>query len=319
MVTALCVAALVLFVYTAADNRSIAVRHVDLAHPDLPEGFDGFTMVQVTDLHGRWFGTAQTGLVDRIRALFPDLVLFTGDYVLHAGDTSVRAAEAVVDIVEGLRPDIPCCLVLGNYEGTGEYSFYPPGRANPADLLIAAGARHVYPALRIDREGDHIWLSDWSRAAYSVAGRAWPGSPLFPQSLDETTDFIIAVTHRPLALESPSARRVALDPDLVGMAGALADAAIRAGELPWKINIAGHTHGGQIRLPLVGPVTSPNDRGFVWRLFPRQGDRYVLGSWTDPQGRVRSIAAGLGASGPPGLRFRFDDTPELLVIRLRRG
>jgi uncharacterized protein len=311
--------ALVLFTYTAVENRLIAVRDVTLTHPDLPAAFAGYTIVQVTDLHGRVFGERESALIARIRSISPDLVLLTGDYVLHAGDTSPEAVEPVLDLVRGLVPDIPCAFVLGNYEGAGEYSFYPPGDGGLADLLTSAGALHIYPALRIDRGADHIWLSDWSRTPYSLPGLAWPGSPAFPSTLRGGNDFIIAVTHRPLDLESPSAKRSALDPRYVGMAGTLADGPMRAGELSWKINLAGHTHGGQVRLPLIGPLTSPNDKGFLWQLFPRKGDRYVLGTWTDARGRVRSISSGLGASGPWGLRFRFDDTPELLVLHLAGG
>jgi predicted MPP superfamily phosphohydrolase len=316
----LAVAALVLLVYVAADNRRLVVREVTLSHPDLPPAFDGFTIVQVTDLHQRRFGEGQSGLIAAIEAVPHDLVLLTGDYTQHARDGSLDAAGPLLELVRGLKAGSPCCFVLGNYEGAGEYSFYPPDRANPGDLLAAAGARHIYPALRVDRGPDHIWLSDWSSAAYSLPGLAWPGSPTFPTELDVASDFIIAVTHRPLDLENPWRKNQSMDPSWVGMGGTMVDRFARSGELPWKMSISGHTHGGQFRLPGLGPLVSPNDRGYLpLDLLPRSGDLYVWGTWTDEQGRPRSISSGLGASGPPGLRFRLFDTPEVVVIHLRRG
>ena len=313
-------AASALLVYTAVDNRRIVVREVTLSHPDLPPAFDGFTIVQVSDLHQRRFGQGQSDLIAAIESLPHDLVLLTGDYTQLTWDESPAAAGPLLELVRGLTPGEPCCFVLGNYEGAGDYSFYPPGRTNPGDLLAAAGASQIYPALMVDRGADHIWLSDWSSAPYARPGLAWPGSPTFPTDLDVAHDFIIAVTHRPMDLENPWRKNQAMDPDWVGMAGTMADAFMLSGELPWKMNISGHTHGGQFRLPGLGPLTSPNERGYLpLDLLPRTGDLYIRGTWTDGQGRVRSISSGLGASGPPGLRFRLFDTPEIVVIHLRKG
>ena len=313
-------AASALLVYTAVDNRRIVVREVTLSHPDLPPAFDGFTIVQVSDLHQRRFGQGQSDLIAAIEAVPHDLVLLTGDYTQLTWDESPAAAGPLLELVRGLTPGEPCCFVLGNYEGAGDYSFYPPGRTNPGDLLAAAGASQIYPALMVDRGADHIWLSDWSSAPYARPGLAWPGSPTFPTDLDVAHDFIIAVTHRPMDLENPWRKNQAMDPDWVGMAGTMADAFMLSGELPWKMNISGHTHGGQFRLPGLGPLTSPNERGYLpLDLLPRTGDLYIRGTWTDGQGRVRSISSGLGASGPPGLRFRLFDTPEIVVIHLRKG
>lgn len=78
----------------------IDINEVEVAIPDLPEGFDGFRIAQFSDLHTGTFGTDTTftsRLVDEINALDADLIAFTGDIV------NSRSEE----IIPHLRPLTP--------------------------------------------------------------------------------------------------------------------------------------------------------------------------------------------------------------------
>lgn len=70
----------------------------------------------------------------------------------------------------------------------------------------------------------------------------------------------------------------------------------RLTEVDYDLSISGHTHGGQVRLPLLGAVYVEG-KG----LFPQEEDSAGLHS--DGQGRYNYISTGLGASGFPGFRF----------------
>jgi len=68
--------------------------------------------------------------------------------------------------------------------------------------------------------------------------------------------------------------------------------------------LSGHTHGGQVRLPLLGAL-----------LLPTLGQKYVQG-WFRRAGIQLNVNRGIGTSGLP---FRFDCPPEITVITLRRS
>lgn len=94
---------------------SIDERHVEISRADVPEGFDGFRIVQLSDLHVGSYGSDTafvSRLVDRVNALNPDLIVFTGDVV------NARSAEMepFVDILGRLHAPYGVYSVLGNHD-----------------------------------------------------------------------------------------------------------------------------------------------------------------------------------------------------------
>lgn len=81
--------------------------------------------------------------------------------------------------------------------------------------------------------------------------------------------------------------------------------------IDWDVSINGHTHGGQIHLPFIGPVASPN-----YGLFP--GKINVTGIH-EKNGHIQYVGYGLGVSGPKIFRFRFLNPPAIGLITLSRG
>jgi predicted MPP superfamily phosphohydrolase len=325
-------AALVIAGYTVWDNSRFGVSTVTLAHPGLPAAFEGYRIVQVSDLHSARFGVGQGDLLAAIKAAKPDLILLTGDYT-DAWDGGAVDLSPVTELVRGLPSGVPVYYILGNWDARGAYGAGPELDTPLVKVLESSGAQSLYPYTRIERGTDHVWLTDWTQREFlgeasmraSLAGAIRDGfsrthvDGFFAAwwarqqaGHDPAKEFDIAVTHRPLDFADYDAE-LARDAKGLALVRAAGIEPQFAAEVDYDVNIAGHTHGGQFRLPFFGALVSPEGQ-----LFPPE--RLVAGLHADARGRVTYISRGLGAGGQvPWLRFRLFDTPELSVIVLHKG
>ena len=97
-------------------NNSIRTDTFAFAAPGLPGSFDGFRVVQLSDLHGKQFGVGNADLVAAVEAQSPDAVFLTGDLV-----DAHSSVEDAVPLIEGLVALAPVYYVTGNHEwGSGQ-------------------------------------------------------------------------------------------------------------------------------------------------------------------------------------------------------
>jgi uncharacterized protein len=134
--------------------RRIAVRQHVVALPHLPRAFDGFTLLQLTDLHidaAPGFGHA---LIEAVRGLSYDVCVLTGDYRAHTfGPHGAALSELTT-----LRPHLhdPVYAVLGNHD---TIRLVPP--------MEAIGYRFLLnESVAIDRDGASIYLAGIEDAHY---------------------------------------------------------------------------------------------------------------------------------------------------------
>lgn len=97
-------------------NNSLQTDEFAFAAPGLPDGFDGFRVVQLSDLHGKQFGEGNQKLIAAVAEQAPDAIFLTGDLV----DAHSSVSDAV-PLVEGLTAIAPVYYVTGNHEwGSGQ-------------------------------------------------------------------------------------------------------------------------------------------------------------------------------------------------------
>lgn len=254
------------------------VDRVQVRLARLPRAFDGFTIAQLSDIHFGPFlheGHLQR-VVEATNALNADLIALTGDYIsmplLSGQRRRMLATEDARDcarIMSGLRSRLGIVAVLGNHD----HGY------NPA-LVARYFENNGIPVLRnrstsIEANGARLWLAgvdDVVKRANDLP-RTLRGIPV-----DETT---VALVHEP-----DFADVVAAAPHRV------------------DLQLSGHSHGGQIRFPLLGaPV------------LPRLAQEYPWGLR-----RVRHMQLytnrGIGTIVLP---VRLDCPPEITLLTLRLG
>ena len=242
--------------------------------PHLPDAFAGLKVVQISDFHFAEFTEAFfiREVVRRVNALAPDLVLLTGDFVSRWPLPMPMAAKMSYHCA-ALLSELTCPLryaILGNHDAL-------VSAATVTDALETHGipvlANRYVP---LERDGQRLWL-----AGVKDILQQRPDLKLaLPQERDPFKEPVILMAHEPDYADHAVGHQV----DLV---------------------LSGHTHGGQIRIPLLPPL-----------LLPDLGRRYVHGLFQLRDGMQLYVNRGIGAVNLP-LRFRCP--PEITVLRLQPG
>ena len=254
--------------------------------PALPEGQQGMRVLHLSDLHLLPRHRRRSAWVRSLARLRPDLVVSTGDHL-----SSAAAVGLLVDTLGALTADgTPGVFVPGNND------WFTPVRPRAGDYLGGYGARRRRPDLPWDRAAEALVGAGWTdlrqrRIPLEVAGcplvltgtdDAHLGRDRYAEVAGPVDGFAIGVTHTPQ-------RR-------------LLDAFATDGH---ALVLAGHTHGGQLRLPLLGPATTNCD-------LPRSQAR-GLSRLPGRRGWLH-VSAGLGTS--PYLPVRLCCRPEATLLEL---
>jgi len=256
------------FVYYAhyIEPLDLQVTQMPLTLPRLDSAFDGYRIVQLSDIHmdtGMTYGRLIYAL-DRVNRLEPDLIAITGDFV--SANAHYDAAELAAGLSQ-LRARDGVFAVLGNHDHLSE-----PSRVR--DVLAAAGIVELPNAVSTIVRGEarlHICgVDDWTVGADRLDAvlAALPGEGA-----------AILLAHEPeFANESAPTGR-------------------------FDLQLSGHTHGGQINLPIPG----------LWTLITAvYADRRRAG-WYVKDGMQIYVNRGLGTIVLP---LRFNAPPEITVLTL---
>ncbi len=258
------------------ERHWIEITHRDVFIPGLPQAFDGFRIAQLSDIHMDEYTEAffLRDAVRHINSLNPDAVFLTGDYVTQGflpQKASIGAAWQCANLLNALE-----CphryAVVGNHDVLiGRQDIIAALTANGITVLDNA---HV----PIERDGARFWLAGLDDP---VEGNPDPGAAI-PASIRN-------VPHEPIILLCHA-------PDYAD------DLIIVPEGKAVSLMLSGHTHGGQIRLPILGAM-----------ILPELGHKYVEG-WYRIGSLQLYVNRGLGAIGVP---FRFDCPPEIALLTLR--
>ena len=241
-----------------------------LVFPDLPPGLDGLTLLHLSDLHaGMHLGEdMMQEIVAQANALRPDLIVQTGDMI----DISRSYIPAYVRAFRELSAPFGVVTVLGNHDRyTGEREVIQ-GCRDAGQVFVQNGChvveRHGAVLALLGIDDPHNWTADDPQQAdVDAALRAAPPNA-----------FHVLLAHRPGAWDTAAPRGIPL-------------------------TLAGHIHGGQFYLPLIG--WSPGS------LITK----YVTGHCQRGNSQLH-VSRGIGVVGVP---IRVFAPPEIELFELRRG
>jgi predicted MPP superfamily phosphohydrolase len=247
--------------------RTFAIRN-------LPDAFVGFRLVQISDIHLEEFTEAWflEEIVRQVNALQPELVLLTGDFVSRGPRPlpfAWHAAGICAEVLTGIRAP-QRFAILGNHDaGVGASHVTDPLQAHGTPFLIDS-------FVPIERGSDRIWLcgSDDAGIDHPDLSRAIPADPRAP---------VLFLCHEP-----DYADKVVLHPRYP-----LVD-----------LMLSGHSHGGQIRLPRLGPL-----------ILPPMGQKYPEGHYQLGHMQLY-VNRGIGTVGLP---LRLNCPAEITHITLVRA
>jgi predicted MPP superfamily phosphohydrolase len=242
----------------------IVVNRYRIPVPNLPDAFAGFRIVHLTDLHHGLLVPLDVirYVVSRTNQIPRDVVVCTGDYV-HERDATEQI-DRVWPVLAGLSAPAGVCAVLGNHDHWAD-----TGRSQHWLDTTGQNLRHQRAA--ISRGGQRIWLAG--------AGDLWEDHI----DLDELLagipekDCRIVLAHNPDTADTDFTARV----DLV---------------------LCGHTHGGQVVVPFLGPP-----------VLPVNNKNYSSGLTYSSRGLAVFISKGIGWAVYP---VRLNCLPEIAVLEL---
>jgi uncharacterized protein len=231
--------------------------------PRLPSAFEGFKIALFSDIHLYPFTPIQV-VQDAVRlanSFRPDLVILAGDFVWRY----VRAAFDLIPVLSQLNPAKGTFAVLGNHD-------HHMGPEIVASALGQAGIRLLRnEGITIQRGQDSIYLAGIDSAS---GGNPSPDLAFANRRTNLTT--IVAVHEPDYILEL-------------------------APRFPVDLQLSGHSHGGQVRLPGVGPL-----------ILPPMGEVYNMGLYRVGNAQVYTTR-GIGTIR---VNARFNCPPEVTAITL---
>jgi predicted MPP superfamily phosphohydrolase len=253
----------------------------------LPGSFDGYRIAHISDIHmDSWMtGARLLSIVQRVNALDADAIVITGDFVSHdqqqrdargerTGDAVAHFAPGLGEGLRQLRARDGVFAVSGNHD---HWTSIESVRA----VLHSAGVRQLDNAVApVVRGAGRVWLCG--------VDDAWAGKPDLPGVVAE-----LASTAHP--------QEVAI---MLSHAPDFGDQVVETAR--FALQLSGHSHGGQVSLPLIGPP-----------LLPRLGRKYHTGLYDVLAGNARLwqfTTRGVGMLQP---RVRFNCPSEIALLTLR--
>jgi predicted MPP superfamily phosphohydrolase len=265
-------------VAVAGDSILLAPNHPRIVRQDFflprwPERLDGFTVALLSDFHYDPYFSAHPlhASIAMVNGLRPDLIVLTGDFVSmpQFGDRrkGALAAEPCARLLRQMTAPHGLWAVMGNHDDSTD-------RKRVTQALQAENIRVLAnQSEAIERDGARIWLAGVNDVLNKTAD--------LPKTLRRVPagEAVILLAHEP-------------------------DFADEAARFPVDLQLSGHSHGGQVRIPLLPPL-----------YLPPLAKKYVWGTY-----QVGPLAlytnAGLGTFGVP---VRLNCPPEITLLTLRQS
>jgi uncharacterized protein len=280
--------------------------------PNLPDSLVGTRLLLLTDLHLSPFVSDRylNKISKRVEKIKPDLILFVGDFICFS---KMEAGERLDHFLKTLQAPLGCFASLGNHDYAGYPTCNPSGlydlsenRGHPMVRLIGKVVKPAQPIKEVRvtdrvfdlppnpdliaclrRSGFRLLHNetcqinvDGAKLNITGLGDYWLGRCCPYEAFDNYQSEWpgIILSHNPNTI-------------------------FKLAGYPGDLVLSGHTHGGQINLPIIANKIADMENS-----LPRSG-------WTQVNGKQVVISKGLGAAEP----FRLFAPPELILLTLKRA
>lgn len=260
--------------------RHLVVQRQTITVPDLPPAFDGFRIVQLSDMHLEMFEGQEDfirSLVDSVNAARPDLIVFTGDLVSRQS----RELVPFMDILSQLKAPYGIMSILGNHD----YSIYGPFHGSPKaiedDLNLLKDYQRQMGWDLLLNEHRFIRRDSVQIAVIGVENESMSGKVCrsdLPRAIEGVPDscFKLLLTHDPYHWRNEVTQTTNI-----------------------QLTLSGHTHAAHFRIGDVSPSRLVYSE---WRGLYHKGSQQLY------------ISSGIGGM----LAFRLGAWPEINILTLRR-
>jgi uncharacterized protein len=261
---ALCVAPAVVLTAGVITRKNFHIHEVNLKIPNLPKDLQGLRLLQLSDIHIGTFFTANdlARVVDESNNLRPDLAFITGDLITTRGDPLDRCLLEL----HRLHSTSGIWGCMGNHERFAKVQNYTQAKARELEMHFL---RHEAASLKFGNHRINVVGVDYQ-----------PGRTVYLENVEELVardSFNLLLSHNP-------------------------DVFPVAAQKGFDLTLAGHTHGGQINVEILGENLNVAD------FFTP----YTKGLYTLRSSSVY-VNSGLGTIGMP---VRIGAPPEITLIRL---
>lgn len=248
-------------------TTGLLINEHKIVNKQIPESFNGLTIVQFSDLHyGRTINEKELeNIVKQINKLNPDIVLFTGDLIDKDVTTTTEMETSLTKELSKINATVGKYAIVGNHDYKNK--FYSKIMTDSAFTLLINNYDIVYykglTPILIGGVGDYLYKDS---------------------NIDSIMDYYktnpdlytIIMVHEPDYMTTLKNYKI----DLV---------------------LAGHSHGGQVKLPLIGKLYTPNGAKIYYKSYYKVNDMDLY------------ISSGIGCST---LNVRLFDRPAINYFRL---
>lgn len=263
-----------LIIYLYYQNTQLQITNYLITDEMIPSDFNDYKIIQISDFHNTKSKRLKNKLISEIKKQNPDIIVLTGD-LIDANKTNINI---VIDFLKEIKEVSAIYFITGNHESSiKEYK-------ELKKELIELGV------IILEDENKEIELNN---SKINLIGLNDPLMKHSPYETDESiikeslenidynkNNYSILLSHRPEHFNNYVDNKI-------------------------NLVLTGHAHGGQIRIPFIGGLISPNQG-----LFPK----YTSGT-INKEDTTMIISRGIGNSILP---FRINNRPELVVIELKR-
>ena len=221
-------AAVALGAYIYYGNTALTVSRYDISSEKIPPGFDGFCIVQVSDLHNSGNSLMTESLIRKTKEAKPDIIVLTGDMI----DSYFTNIPAAISVIRRLNEIAPVYYVIGNHEARTGQSGSFINQMHEMGISILSDS---YSVIRVDDDEIVIaGINDPRRVNIDGKGDDAAIAEKALSGLDYDRElYTVLLSHRPELIKTYASFGI-------------------------DLAFTGHAHGGLIRLPLIGGLYAPN-------------------------------------------------------------